>query len=239
VLSQNKMNETKKINKNKILAALLFVVIGFVLLQIPVNNLAGTGAKLTFFDMFYPVSGAFIGTGVGVVAVVAMQIFNLVFHGFAGVSTASLLVLLATVRLLPMIAGVVAFSKDSKKVLIIPAVAILAFLATPTGLQAWYFSLLWLIPFAAWPFRKKFLLARSLQTTFVSHSVGGAIWIWAFPTTAAFWTMLIPIVLLERSIFTLGMSASYILMNNLLTIIPIKNLATIDKKYLLKKLSFK
>ena len=61
----------------------------------------------------------------GVVAVVAMQIFNLVFHGFAGVSTASLLVLLATVRLLPMIAGVVAFSKDSKKVLIIPAVAIL------------------------------------------------------------------------------------------------------------------
>jgi len=43
---------------------------------------------------------------------------------------------------------------------------------------------------------------------------------------------------LERSIFSVGMSASYILMNNLMTIIPIKNFATIDKKYLFKKLSF-
>jgi len=220
------------------LAALLFVLIGFALLQVPVNNLAGTGAKLTFFDMFYPVSGAFVGTGLGVIAVVVMQLLNLTLHGFAGVATGSLLILLATTRLLPMIAGVVAFSKDSKKVLIIPAVAMMAFLVHPIGLQSWYFTLLWLIPFAAWPFRNKFLLARSLQTTFVSHAVGGAVWIWAFPTTAAFWTALIPIVLLERSIFSVGMSASYILMNNLMTIIPIKNFATIDKKYLFKKLSF-
>lgn len=231
-------NAINKLKENRLLAALLFVIIGFALLQIPVNNLAGTGAKLTFFDMFYPVSGAFVGTGLGVIAVIAMQLLNLTMHGFAGVATTSLLILLATTRLLPMIVGVVAFSKDSKKVLVIPAVAILVFLANPVGMQAWYFPLLWLIPFAAWPFRKKFLLARSLQTTFVSHSVGGAIWIWAFPTTAVFWTALIPMVLLERSIFTLGMSASYILMNNLLTLVPFKNFATIDKKYLFKKLSF-
>lgn len=232
-------NTTKKINKKRVIASSLFVVIGFALLQIPVNSLAGTGAKLTFFDMFYPVSGAFVGTGLGVIAVVAMQVLSLAFHGFAGVATTSLLILLATTRLLPMIAGAVVFSKDSKKGLIIPGIAILIFLANPIGLQAWYFTLLWLIPFAALPFRKKFLLARSLQTTFVSHSVGGAIWIWAFPTTVAFWMALIPVVLLERSIFTLGISASYILMNNLLTVLPIRNLATVDKKYLYKKLSFK
>lgn len=222
--------------KNKIIFIAIFTALGFLLLQLPVSNLIGTKARLTFFDMFYPISGVFLGGVWGVLAVCLMQFFNLVFHGFAGVATTSILALLATVRLLPMIAGVLGFSKLGKKTLIIPLVSILAFLANPVGREAWYFTLLWLIPFAVWPFRNRFLVVRSLSATFISHAVGGAVWVWAFPTSAAYWSMLIPVVLLERSIFTLGISASYIFTNNVAYFLQSKKLLpsglVTDEKYL-------
>lgn len=222
--------------KNKIIFIAIFAVLGFLLLQLPVNNLIGTKARLTFFDMFYPISGAFLGGVWGMFAVALMQLVNLAFHGFGGVKATSILALFATVRLLPMIAGVLVFSKSGKKILILPALAILAFLVNPVGREAWYFSLFWVIPFAVWPFRNRFLIARSLATTFTSHAVGGAIWVWAFPTTAAYWAMLIPIVALERSIFALGMSASYIFVNNVIYLLQSKRLLPfgleLNKKYL-------
>lgn len=225
--------------KNKLLYILIFAALGFLLLQLPVNNLIGTKARLTFFDMFYPVSGMFLGTVWGILAVVAMQVVNLVFHGFGGISAVSILALLATSRLLPMVAGVLTFSKDDKKVLIIPAVAILAFLANPVGHTVWYFTLFWLIPFAVWRFRGKSLFARAMSATFIAHAVGGAVWIWAFRTTPVYWNLLIPTVILERSIFALGISANYILLNNIFEFIKGKNFIptggiSIDKKYLLK-----
>src|SRR3989344_4125300 len=200
--------------KNKILYVIIFAALGFLLLQLPVNNLIGTKARLTFFDMFYPAGGIFLGTGWGFLAVSAMQFVNLAFHGFSGVNTVSILALLATTRFLPMLAGVFAFSKNDKKTLILPLLAILIFLANPVGQEAWYFTLLWLIPFAAWPFRDKSLFAKALSATFISHAVGGAVWIWAFKTTPLYWNMLIPLVILERTIFALGISANYILLNN-------------------------
>lgn len=222
--------------KNKIVFLAIFGVLGFLLLQLPVNNLIGTKARLTSFDMFYPVSGAFLGGVWGIFAVSLMQLLNLAFHGFGGVKTTSILALFATIRLLPMIAGVLVFSKSGKKTLAIPAIAILTFLANPVGREAWYFALFWVIPFAAWPFRNRFLVARSLAATFASHAVGGAVWVWAFPTTAVYWTMLIPIVALERSIFTFGISASYILTNNVAYFLRSKKLLPsgldVNEKYL-------
>ncbi|MDO8486972.1 MAG: hypothetical protein Q7S45_01605 [Candidatus Curtissbacteria bacterium] len=225
--------------KNKIIFVAIFAVLGFLLLQLPVNNLIGTKARLTFFDMFYPISGAFLGGIWGMFAVSLMQVVNLAFHGFNGVKTTSILALFATIRLLPMIAGVLVFSKSGKKTLAIPAIAILAFLANPVGREVWYFTLFWFIPFVVWPFRSRFLVARSLATTFASHAVGGAVWVWAFPTTPAYWTMLIPIVALERSIFALGMSASYLLANNVAYFLQSKKLLPsgleLNRRYLALK----
>ena len=225
--------------KSKIIYISIFAILGFGLLQLPVNNLAGTGAKLTFFDMFYPVSGALLGGVYGMLAVVLMQFLNLAMHNFAGVSVLSFLTILATIRILPMLAGVLTFSKVSSKVLIIPALGIVSFLANPIGREAWIFTLFWLIPFAAWPARNKFLVARSLVSTFSSHAAGGAIWVWAFPTTSAFWITLMPIVALERSIFALGISGSYILINNLGYLLQQKEFIPaglkFNKKYILLK----
>ncbi len=225
--------------KNKLLYILIFAVLGFLLLQLPVNTLVGTKAKLTFFDMFYPVSGAFLGTGFGFVAVFGMQIANLAFHGFSTLNSVSILALLATSRLVSMGAGAFAFSRCDKLALALPIFSILIFLLNPVGRSVWYFTLLWMIPIAVFVFRKKSIFANSLFATFSSHAVGGALWIWAFNTTPVYWNMLIPIVILERTIFALGISANFILLNNLLAyaekvkVLPQSGVA-ISKKYLLK-----
>lgn len=224
--------------KSKLVFVLFFIVLGFVALQIPVNTLAGSRVKFTLFDLLAPISGAFLGASLGIVSVVLMQTVNLATHGFSGVDHSSTIKLIASLRFLPTIFGVWFFAKKEGKLLIIPALSILVFNLHPVGRTVWFYSLFWTIPFLVWPFREKFLLARSFGSTMTAHAVGGAVWIWAFNLPANVWISLIPVVILERSIFTLGISASYILMNNILAYLSAKKLlptsVTFDKKHLLK-----
>jgi len=234
-----------KIGRRRLLFLAVFVILGIVALQIPVNVLEGAKVKFTLFDLFAPVSGAFLGGLVGVFAVILMQLANVIFHGFSGIQTDSILKLVATLRFLPLIFGVLYFvlknKKNDKWILVVPLLSIAAFILHPIGRTVWFYSLFWLIPLFVWPLRSRFLIARSLGSTFTAHAIGGAVWIWAFNLPAAVWVSLIPVVVLERSIFALGISASYILVNNILgylnavRIIP-TNFKT-DKKYLLKSLN--
>lgn len=224
--------------KSKLVFVLFFVVLGLIALQIPVNTLEGSNVKFTLFDLLAPASGAFLGTPFGIIAVLTMQAGNLLFHGSSSINNDSILKLIATLRFLPLIFGVWFFSKKEGKLLIVPALSIIAFNLHPVGRTVWFYSLFWLIPFLVWPFRDRFLLARSLGATMTSHAVGGAVWIWAFNLPANVWISLIPVVILERSIFALGISASYILMNNVLGYLSAKKLlpagVNYNKKYLLK-----
>lgn len=220
--------------KSKLLFVLFFVVLGFVALQLPITTLRGSRVPFTLFDLIAPVSGAFLGTPFGIVSVVSMQIVNSITHT-STVNNDSILKLVATLRFLPMIFGVWFFAKKEGKLLIVPALAIIAFNLHPVGRFVWFYSLFWTIPFLMWPFRERFLLARALATTMTAHAVGGAVWIWAFPTTPLFWTALIPLVIMERSMFTLGISASYVLMNNVFGFLSSKKLLPegiqVNKKY--------
>lgn len=222
---------------SKLIFTLVFLLVGFIFLQIPVNVLEGAKVKFTLFDLFAPITGAFLGTGLGAVAVVVMSLLNLAWHGFAGLNQSNPLTLIATLRVLPLIAGVWYFSGKKNFSLVIPAAAIIAFNLHPEGIKAWYYSLFWVIPFAMYPLRNKFLFARALGSTFTAHAAGGAIWIWAFGLPAAVWTALIPTVVLERSIFAVGISASYLFTSNLLTFLASKKLIPTVKfeKYLLFK----
>lgn len=210
--------------KSKIIFALFFIALGFIALQIPVNVLAGSKVKFTFFDLLAPISGAFLGSFVGIISVLVVQVINLVLHGFSGVDNSSVLKLVATLRFLPLIFGVWCFAKKEGKLLVVPALAIVAFNLHPIGRTVWFYSLFWIIPFLMWPLRDRFLLARSLSSTMTAHAVGGAVWIWAFNLPANVWVSLIPVVILERSIFALGISAFYILSNNLLSILSAKGI---------------
>lgn len=217
---------------NKIIFLVVFAVLGFMALQIPVNALAGSKVKFTLFDLFAPISGAFLGTPLGIVSVLATQIINLLVQGTAfdkGV----------IVRLFPTLFAVWVFARRDRLSLVIPILAIASFNLNPVGRSVWYYSLFWLIPLAVWKFREKSLLARSAASTFSAHAVGGAIWIWAFSLPAAVWKGLIPVVILERSIFTLGIAATYILMTNVFGYLFAKKLLpnslSLEKKFLIKR----
>ncbi len=221
-----------KFNQKKIIFLAIFILVGFLALQVPVNTLVGANVKFTLFDLIAPISGAFLGTGLGIVSVLAMQVINLLIHGIGSISIASM------IRLVPTLAGVWFFAKKEGKLLILPAISIIAFNLHPIGRTVWFYSLFWTIPFIVYPFREKFLIARSLGATFTAHAVGGAIWIWVFNLPANVWISLIPVVVMERSIFALGMSASYLLMNNVLGYLSVKKLLpggiNVSKNYLLK-----
>lgn len=217
---------------------LFFVALGFIALQIPISIIKGSRVPFTLFDLFAPIAGAFLGVPLAILSVIGMQAANLGFHGFSGVNAASPLTLVATLRFLPMIVGVWFFAKKEGKLLVIPALSIIVFNLHPIGRTVWFYSLFWTIPFILWPLRDRFLLARALSSTFAAHSVGGAVWIWAFNLPANVWISLIPVVIMERSIFALGISAFYILMNNVLGYLSSRKLIpksiVVDKRYLLR-----
>ena len=163
-----------------------------------------------------------------------MQILNLAFHGFGSLDKGSV------IRLFPILFGVWFFAKRDIKFLIIPVLAIISFNLNEVGRSAWQFSMFWTIPILVYPAVKKSLAARALASTFVAHSVGGAIWIWVFNLPTAVWKGLIPVVALERSMMALGICASYILMSNVVAYAKNRNFfkgIIIERKYLFKRLS--
>lgn len=218
------------ITKKHALFIAVFVIFGFIALQLPVTQLVGSKVKFTMYDAFAPVTGSFIGSIPGVIAVFFMQFFNFLVHG-AQIEDAGTIV-----RFFPMLFAVLYFSKKMRINLIVPALAIAAFIAHPMGRTVWYFSLFWLIPLVAHFFRDRFLLARALGATFTAHAVGGALWIWVFALPASVWNGLIPVVIAERLLFALGMCGSFILVNNLLGFLEKRRFLNlgffIDQKYL-------
>lgn len=211
-----------KIDKNKLLFLLLFSIIGFIALQIPFTKLVGPNVSFTLFDFIAPVAGAFIGSFWGVLTVLTVEVVNLTLQN-APINTGSI------IRLFPMLFAIYYFSTFSQKknqnkiVLLIPAVAILVFVANPVGRSVWYFSLFWLVPLLAY-FKRNNLLIRSLGATFTAHAVGGAAWIWAFQLPAAVWKGLVPIVIQERLLFAGGIAVSYLVLNRVFAYLVSKKL---------------
>lgn len=229
------MNYIKQfITKKNLLFIAIFALVGFIVLQIPVTQLEGSKAKFTVYDAFAPVAGSFIGSVPGVIAVFLMQLFNFFVHGarIADVGT--------VIRFFPMLFAVLYFAKRGKLNFIIPIIAIVAFIAHPIGREVWYFSLFWTIPVISYFLRDRFLFARALGATFTAHAIGCALWMWTFALPASAWNSLIPVVAMERLLFALGISGSFIVVNNLLRLLEKKRLLclgfSIDQKYLMSTL---
>ena len=208
--------------RKHILFISLFVILGFIALQIPFTELAGSKVKFTAFDFFGPISTGFIGTIPGLIAIFLMQLLNFLLNGAKIIDAGTI------IRFFPMLFAAFYFSKKRKTDLIIPIIAIIAFTIHPIGRTVWYFSLFWLIPIIAHFARNQSLIARSLGATFTAHAVGGALWIYAFNLPATVWNSLIPIVIVERSLFCLGIAASYLILNNLLHFIGTMKLKELE-----------
>lgn len=233
---------------NKIFSAkrIIFIILFFMLVLVGqrINFSPVIGADkqyFTLFQFFGPIAGAFLGPVFGVISVLGAQLadFFLVGKAFS---------LINIIRLTPMLFAAYYFG-TKKRVsgmsvgIIIPLIAMAAFMLHPIGKQVWFFSLYWSIPVIVKLLPKKYschVLLNSLGATFTAHAVGTAAWIWSVPMTAEQWIALIPVVAYERLLFTIGIASSYVIINTALDIVIDKfklNVPTdvlfLDKGYLL------
>ncbi|MGV8176493.1 MAG: hypothetical protein ACP5NX_01705 [Candidatus Bilamarchaeaceae archaeon] len=207
--------------------------IGLVLLSdfVTLSKIWGDGGTFTAFQFLGPLPGAFLGTGLGVIVVLFAELIRYAL-------APSTLDFWTVARFFPMLFAVVYFAQFRGKfsfwVSLIPILCMVAFVMTPVGAQAWYYSLFWLIPpicalfykvkpliFTVNLGGKMFGLAlQSLGTTFTAHAIGSVAFMYAFMTapynTPEFWTTLMPVVVVERLAFALGIGISFLGMNYLL-----------------------
>ena len=193
-----------------------------------------TNKSFTLFQFMSPIAGGFLGAGVGVLSVLLAEVISFVWMG-------KQIELLNVLLLAPALFATLYFAKYSKGKLLtaaVPLVCMALFVLHPVGAQAWYYSLYWLIPLVALLIPEHLFL-RSLGATFTAHSIGSVIWLYMFPSTAALWIALIPVVAFERFLFASGISVSYIAFNTLFAHVDaiVKSGAVlIDRRYVVAKM---
>ena len=210
----------------QVLFVVLFILLVLVSRKINFSPLVGAEENqfFTLFQFFGPMAGGILGPLLGAVVVFFALITDLFIKLVTGSGSFDSLSFL---RILPAIFAAWYFGAKKGKLLFgkkdlspvasigVPLVAIALFVLHPVAREAWYFSLFWTIPIIAYFFRHR-LFIRSLGTMFAAHSVGGVIWAWTVPMTPEMWTLLIPVVILERVLFALWLSFSFIVTSTLL-----------------------
>ena len=237
------MDFQKIFTKKGIAFLILFVVFAFITQRINFSALVGAENQFfTVFQFFGPIAGSFLGPVVGVIAVFLAEAADFLVVGKE-------LTLVNIGRLAPMLFATYFFAtvnkQDRAKIfkIMVPLIAIALFVLHPVGRQAWFFALFWTIPIIAVLLPKKYsgsVISRSLGATFTAHAVGGALWAWTIPMTAAQWIALIPVVIYERALFAAGIGISFIVFNAVLDKVAdklkinVKDILTINKKFTLK-----
>ena len=200
-----------KSSKRIILAVLIFTVIGLIAIQIPFNKIIGSEQFFSMFEFMGPSAGMLIGAWPGAISAIFVKAINTVATGGEWDLT-------TIIRLFPMALAALYFGakpKNKKLVALIPVACMIAFWLHPEGRQAWYYALYWLIPVLA-SLKSERLILNSLGSTFTAHALGSVAFLYAFNLPAAVWLGLIPIVFVERLMFTAGIAASYLVFNNVL-----------------------
>jgi hypothetical protein len=217
-----------KKTKKRLIFLAAFTAIALIAYQINFSAIVGADAKhFTFFQFLGPIGAQIFSPIFGVAAVLVVELSNFFVKGAA-------LDWLTIVRFFPMVFAAIYFGTKSKKIALIPVMCIGLFWMHPIGGQAWFYPLFWLIPLVGVFWMKKNLFMRSLGTTFTAHAVGSTAFLYAFNLPVETWAALIPIVFLERVMFALGISFSFIVANTLVHKANIKVLNP-DPRYVLSR----
>lgn len=206
----------EKIAKKKILFVIIFVVSGLAISQIPISPIVGSKQSFTPFEFLGPTSGMFLGIWPAAISVFFVKLFNIVInHQPFDLTT--------IIRLFPMMLAAIYFgvAKSKRIILIIPLLCMTLFMVHPEGGKVWYFSLYWLIPIICF-FKKDRLILNALGSTFTAHAVGSTAFLYAFNLPAMVWIGLMPIVLIERMLFGIGIWAAYLAVNTALDKLIVK-----------------
>jgi hypothetical protein len=206
----------------------IFGVAALIAARINFSSVLGTeNQSFTFFQFFGPVAAALIGPVLGLGAILASELANVILLGKS-------FTLFEVARLFPMLFAAYYFAKGKNPLgIALPLLCMALFIAHPVGASAWYFTLYWLIPVFAAFFPER-LVGRALGATFTAHAVGTVAYIYMFQSTPAFWLALIPVVAVERLLFASGIVVSYVALNTLLAKVENKfdlRAISIDRRY--------
>jgi hypothetical protein len=219
--------------KRKILFLIIFTFLGLVAFQISISQIIGSNQNFTLFEFLGPIGGMFLGPILGAISAFTVRALDVIIFR-------QQLDILTIIRFLPMVLAATYFGIKTKKTAVIFPICIILFLLNPVGRQAWMYPLIWLIPFFATLGGKKRLILNSLGATFTAHAVGSVIFLYTFSLPSAVWISLIPVVFVERGIFTLGIWTSCLVFNNVLDILsnlePTQSLKPlVNQNYLVSK----
>jgi hypothetical protein len=204
------------LDKRKIIFLALFSALVLTGYQVNVFYVLGAeNQSFTLFQFLGPLAGSFLGPFVGSASVLIAELANFLLAG----KEANIINLF---RLAPMLFAAYYFGTESKKSLgaWVSVACMFLFWMHPIGSQVWFYPLYWLIPPLAKYVFPRNLFTKSLGATFTAHAVGSILFLYTIPTMPELWIMLIPIVAIERLIFALGISGSYITVNTVLSRIP-------------------
>ena len=206
----------EKVTKKKILFVIIFIVLGLAISQIPISSIVGSKQSFTPFEFLGPTSGMFLGVWPAAISVFFVKLFSsLIGHQPFDITT--------LIRLFPTMLAAIYFGipKSRKLILIVPLLSMLLFIAHPEGGKVWYFSLYWLIPIICF-FKKDRLILNALGSTFTAHAVGSTAFLYTFSLPASVWVGLIPIVFMERMLFSAGIWVTYLAINTALDKLIVK-----------------
>jgi len=194
----------------------LFSALSLVFYTVNLSYIVGSQQQsFTMFQFVGPVGGGILGPGIGAAAAVAVDFAAKIILGKMSWDVVGL------IRLFTVAAAALCFGMVREKKwagIVIPIVGMLLFWANPIGAEAWGYALLWLIPIAASFFASN-LFARSLASTFQAHVVGSLAFLYFMGMPAAAWWALIPLVIVERTLFAAGISVTYVFLNSILNYI--------------------
>jgi hypothetical protein len=101
----------------------------------------------------------------------------------------------------------------------LPLALMVLFVTHPSSSPVYMYSFYWFIPGALYVLNTLGLLHRvaeplrlflaALASTFVSHAVGSVMYLFTVPSAPELWSSLLLVVALERFLFALGISATY------------------------------
>ncbi len=222
----------------KLTFLMIFAILALISQRINFSALVGAENQyLTVFNFFAPIAGIFLGPIFGIAAVLLAEIANNILRAMPWT-------VLNMSRLIPILLATFYFGTRNKNwqqrlSIIIPVLAIIAFVLHPVGRTVWFFGFYMAIPLLPYILPKKWgqkLFLKSLGSTFTAYAIGTALWIWTIPMTRAQWLVLVPQVAFERLLFASGIMVSYIVFNTLLAKLDEKfttNAIFIDKDYIL------
>ena len=132
------MDLQKIFTKKRVIFIAIFTVLVLIGKQINFSPLVGADNQFfTLFQFFGPIAGAFLGSIIGALAVLIAELIDFFIVGKE-------VTLINLLRLSPMIFAAYYFGTKKKNLsIIVPIIAIAAFVLHPVGRQVWFFSLYW------------------------------------------------------------------------------------------------